>query len=32
MFGKRYFYEEYLPVGMKEKFLMYEMDKMVLSS
>ena len=32
MFGKKYFYKEYLPVGMKEKFLMYDMQNLVLSS
>ena len=31
-FSESFFYEEYLPVRMKEKFLIYEYEKMVLSS
>ena len=31
-FGTNYFYEEYLPIKLKEKFLIYEYEKMVLSS
>jgi CRISPR-associated protein Cas5h len=30
--GEKYYYEEYLPVGLKEKYLIYEYEKMVLSS
>jgi len=28
----KFYYEEYLPVGLKEKFLIYEYEKMILSS
>ena len=31
-FGANFFYEEYLPVRLKERFLIYEYEKMVLSS
>ncbi len=31
-FGTNFFYEEYLPVRLKEKFLIYEYEKMILSS
>ena len=31
-FGSNFFYEEYLPMRLKEKFLIYEYEKMVLSS
>jgi len=31
-FGNSFFYEEYLPVRLKEKFLIYEYEKMILSS
>ena len=31
-FGANFFYEEYLPIRLKEKFLIYEYEKMVLSS
>ena len=31
-FGTNFFYEEYLPVKIKKKFLIYEYEKMVLSS
>ncbi len=31
-FGENFFYEEYLPVRLKEKFLIYEFEKMILSS
>ena len=31
-FGAHFFYEEYLPGRLKEKFLIYEYEKMVLSS
>ena len=31
-FGANFFYEEYLPVRLKEKFFIYEYEKMVLSS
>jgi len=30
--GEKFFYEEYLPVRLKEKFLIYEYEKMILSS
>jgi CRISPR-associated protein Cas5h len=28
----KFYYEEYLPMGLKEKFLIYEYEKMILSS
>ena len=31
-FGENFFYEEYLPVRLKKKFLIYEFEKMILSS
>ncbi len=31
-FGSNFFYEEYLPMRLKEKFLIYEYEKIVLSS
>ena len=31
-FGVNFFYEEYLPVSLKKKFLIYEYEKMILSS
>ncbi len=32
LFGKSFYYEEYLPISLKEKFLIYNYEKMVLSS
>ncbi len=31
-FGANFFYEEYLPISLKKKFLIYEYEKMILSS
>jgi len=31
-FGENFFYSEFLPVGLKEKFLIYEYEEMALSS
>jgi len=31
-FGENFFYSEFLPVGLKEKFLIYECEEVVLSS
>jgi len=31
-FGENFFYSEFLPIGLKEKFLIYEYEEMILSS
>ncbi|WP_200764009.1 type I-B CRISPR-associated protein Cas5b [Nitrosophilus alvini] len=31
-FGKQVYYEEYLPIGLKENFLIYEFEKFILSN